>query len=188
MMRFLLILLLQFGFGWAHSQQLSFYRESLNFELDSLRFYVSGMYFIRNLSPQVQSTSIYYPYVYETEEIDSISIYNCNTMEYLEPFAGKKGHRFKLTIPASDSVLLHIKYNHKHNGKEATYILSTTQFWKHPFQVADYTLRVTNDIKINQLFMPADSSWKSLAYTYYYWKRFNYMPEHDFKLEFQTEK
>lgn len=188
MLRLHLFLVLQLALCITHAQQLSFYRESLNFELDSTRFYVSGMYFLRNESTKDLSTNIYYPYVYETEQIDSIAIYNCNTMEYISPFAGKKGHWFKLSIPASDSVVLHIKYQHQHNKHEATYILTTTQFWKHPFQVADYTLRVKDSIAIEKLFLPADTTWKQHGYQYFYWKRFDYMPEYDFKVEFQTKK
>jgi len=188
MKRFLSLLVVFFIAGNSFCQPLSFYRESLNFELDSSRFYISGMYFIRNLTNQDQSTGIYYPYIYETEIIDSISVYHCNTMQFIEPLPGKKGHQFNITIPASDSIILHIKYNHLHNQKDVTYILSTTKFWNHPFQMADYTLRIKEEVCIDKLFLPSDSTWKDNQYRYYFWKRYNYMPVSDFVVHFHLNK
>jgi hypothetical protein len=169
---------------YAQGQQLSFYRESLNFELDSTNFYVSGMYFLRNGDEKPVKTKIFYPYVYDTKLIDTLSVYNCNTMEYLRTFTGKKGHWFNLEVAASDSVLLHIKYNHKHNDTLVTYILLSTQYWKKPFNQADYTLRVMDVIEIEKLFLPVDTTWVESNYTYYQWRRCNYMPATDFTIDF----
>jgi len=166
------------------SQQLSFYRESLNFELDSSRFYVSGMYFIRNNADKAISTHLFYPYIYDTSVIDSISVYNCNTMQSLDVLEGKKGHRFNLAIPANDSAVLNIRYNHLHNHHSVTYILTSTRFWGRAFNEADYTLRVQKGIKPTQLFMSPDTLWSDNEYLYYYWKRFQFMPDKDFIVEF----
>ena len=174
-------------FGNLKSQQLTFYRESLNFELDSSHFYVSGMYFLRNNS-KPGKTKIYYPYIYSTDIIDTILVYNCNTMEYLDTFTGKKGHWFDLEIPANDSVVLHIKYSHVHNDSSVTYILLSTQYWKKPFIQADYTLRVKSGIEIKNLFLPVDTSWTEQSYQYYQWQRFNYMPKTDFIIDFNINQ
>jgi hypothetical protein len=177
----LLIALLPKGMG----QSLNFYRESLNFEIDSSHFYVSGMYFIRNQSDKVLETPIIYPYIYDTKIIDTISVYNCNTMQYLDVHKETKSHRFILKIPANDSVVLHIKYSHRHNRKDVTYILMTTHAWGRAFEQADYTLRVKSGIKIKQLFLPPDSTWSENNYTYYHWERNNFMPESDFNVTFE---
>jgi hypothetical protein len=167
------------------SQPLEFYQESLNFTLDTGKFTVSGMYFISNTGKKELTTTIYYPYVYPTGNIDTISVYNCNTMEYMPVFAGQKGHWFKLFVPEIDTVVLHIKYSHKHNDSLATYILTTTKYWKKPFQVADYTLRAARELKVNDLFEKPDTSWADSFYRYYYWMRHQYMPKKDFTVKFE---
>lgn len=173
--------------SYVQSQQLSFYREALNFELDSSRFYVSGMYFLKNSNNKPVQTKIFYPYIYDASTIDTISIYNCNTMEFIEPFKGKKGHWFNLNIPANDSVVLHIKYNHLHNDSTVTYILLSTQFWKKPFVQADYTLRVKEGVEVERLFLPIDTTWVETKYIYYSWQKFNYMPQTDFVINFKLK-
>jgi hypothetical protein len=80
-------------------------------------------------------------------------------------------------------VLLHIKYNHKHNDTLVTYILLSTQYWKKPFNQADYTLRVMDVIEIEKLFLPVDTTWVESNYTYYQWRRCNHMPATDFTID-----
>ncbi len=143
------------------------------------------MYFLRNSNNTDIETKIYYPYVYSTDIIDTIAIYNCNTMQNIKPFKGQKGHWFNVNIPAKDSVILHIKYKHKHNDSAATYILLSTQYWKKPFIKADYTLRVKNGIEVNKLFLPVDSTWQKNNYQYYYWQKFSYMPQSNFTVDFK---
>ncbi len=165
-------------------QSLQFYRESLNFELNDSCFYVSGMYFMRNTSNQNINTPIVYPYVYATDSIEGISVYNCNSMLPLETHEGNKSHWFTLQMNASDTAVLHIKYHHRHNKNNVTYILLTTKAWHRPFEQADYTLRVKKGIQVEQLFLPADKSWDEGEYTYYHWERRNYMPKTDFTVKF----
>ncbi|HAN00676.1 MAG TPA: hypothetical protein DCQ26_18940 [Marinilabiliales bacterium] len=167
------------------AQPLTFYRESLNFEIDSSHFYVSGMYFLRNPNTKPGTTRILYPYVYETSQIETISVVNLLTMKKLDVLPVKKGHSFQLQVPGNDSVVLHIKYSHQHDGTRATYILTTTKFWHRPFDEADYTLRVKKGIVVEKLFLPPDTTWIDLDYIYYHWKRRNFMPESDFTIEFR---
>ncbi len=182
--KYSLLIVMVLTIGYVNSQQLNFYSEALNFEIDSTHFYVSGMYFISNKNNKQGRTKIFYPYVYNTNIIDTISIYNCNTMEYIKPFKGKKGHWFNLAIPANDSVVLHIKYSHRHNDSTVTYILLSTQYWEKPFIKADYTLRVKTGITVNKLFLPVDTTWHKPPYQYYQWQKFNYMPKTDFIVNF----
>lgn len=180
-----LVILLILSVGTVQAQHLSFYREALNFSLDTEKFTVSGMYFLRNYADSDRETRLFYPYIYETDFIDTLSIYNCNSGVFEEAQKGKKGHWLPVKVPASDSVVLHIKYSHSLPKDSVTYILLSTKAWGKPFEQADYVLRVDKGIEVQKLFLPPDTVYVDSNYHYYQWQRKNFMPASDFTVYYK---
>jgi len=115
------------------------------------------------------------------------------TLVATEPLIGvdtqqsEKGAMFKLLIPPGGELAYRIAYGQKPVSGEATYIITTTQYWKKPFEFAKYSFSYPDDLSLDFISIPPDSTSISNEKTHQYWEMENFMPEVDFIFKF-TEK
>jgi len=171
----------------AFSQKISFFREDLGFRLSAEVFEVNGLYYFRNSTNQEVRQMLFYPFpdVEKFGEITYISVNNENDTTSLVATQSKHGTLFKLQIPPNGEVAYRIKYGQKNKGSTAKYIITTTQKWDKPFEVANYSLEFASEIRLDSISIPPDSVAKTTESTRFYWSRQNFMPVCDFDFFFR---
>jgi hypothetical protein len=98
-----------------------------------------------------------------------------------------KGSMFKLFIPPKGEVVYHISYGQKLVSNEAMYIITTTKHWDKPFKFAKYSFSFPDNVQINSVSIPPDSTASSARETIYYWERKGFMPDIDFIFKFSKK-
>jgi hypothetical protein len=188
-MKIRLILLISFLFLIIHaySQKISFFREDLGFRLSEEVFEVDGLYYFRNNTNLEVKQMLFYPFpdVEKFGEITYISVNKVNDTTPLVATQSKHGALFKLQIQPHGEVAYRIKYGQKNKGSTAKYIITTTQKWNKPFEVANYSLEFTGEIQLDSISIPPDSVAKTNESTRFYWSRRNFMPVCDFDFFFR---
>lgn len=96
----------------------------------------------------------------------------------------KKEIRFRLHIPANDSLSVNIYYSSK-SKKKNVYILTTTRFWGNPLEIAYYSLAIDTGINLKTLSLKPDSSSVMNGKQVYFWKKEKFLPEKDFVVEIE---
>lgn len=188
-MKIRLILLTSFLLFAIHgfTQKISFFREDLGFRLSRDVFEVDGLYYFRNNTSQEVRQMLFYPFpdVEKFGEITYISVNMENDTTPLVATQSKHGALFKLQIPPHGEVAYRIKYGQRNKGGTAKYIITTTQKWDKPFEVANYSLEFDNEIRFDSISIPPDSIVKTNESTRFYWSRQNFMPVCDFDFFFR---
>jgi len=186
MKRFFLIILISCSVQILCGQTLDFYREDLRFSLNSEYFLVEGDYFFRNNTSADVSQLMRYPFPDTSKygQVDSVfciaalSGEDCMIGEY-----NGKWIMFRVNIPAKDTGKYIIGYRQQTRGKEALYILTTTQKWGKPFEYVCYQLSV-NGLVVDSLSYIPDKVSMSGDTTLFYWEKRDFMPRRDFVVQF----
>jgi len=170
-------------------QRISFFKESLDFNLEENFFEVDGLYYFRNLTDREVKQMLFYPFpdVEKYGEIAYIEITRENDTLSMLATQSHNGSMFKVTIPPYGEEAYRIRYGQKLVSNEAMYIITTTQEWDLPFEKAIYTFTFPKSFTINSITIPPDSIETSADKTVYYWEREDFMPDVDFIFKF-TEK
>lgn len=176
-----------FLFAQAVAQKISFFREDLDFSLSQEIFEVNGLYFFRNNTSQEIRQILFYPFpdVAKFGEITYIRVNEENDTTPLVVTQSEHGALFKLQIPPNGEVAYRIQYGQKNNGNTAKYIITTTQKWENPFELANYTFVFPHSISLDSLSIPPDSVGTQNELTKYFWHRRNFMPVCDFDFFFR---
>lgn len=171
-------------------QRISFFREDLDFKLTKDIFEVDGLYYFRNLTDGELKQMLFYPFpdVEIYGKIAYIKINIENDTASLLATQSSKGSMFKVMIPPNGEVACRIRYGQKLISNEAMYIITTTQRWARPFEIANYSLTFPDNIKLDSISMPPDSISQPTGETKYYWKKEDFMPDVDFIFRFQSSK
>ena len=169
------------------SQKISFFREDLDFKLSNEVFEVDGLYYFRNNTNQEIRQMLFYPFpdVEKYGEIKYISITIENDTTSMLATQSAHGALFKVLIKSNEEVAYRIKYGQKVKGNAAKYIITTTQKWEKPFELADYSLKFPAQIVIDSISIAPDSVEKTPDFCKYYWLRYNFMPVCDFDIFFR---
>ncbi|MCX6233874.1 MAG: hypothetical protein NT175_04005 [Bacteroidetes bacterium] len=186
---FRLILILIFKLSLkVSSQEIEFFREDLTFQLDTTFFTVDGDYYFRNTSSHPEYMTFWYPISYPDRDfkLDSALIFDFTNNQYLKPAQRTdSGFFFKLNFSGREIKKVKIFYRQTHNGRNATYILTTTKYWKKPLEVANYSLITDKrSILIDSLSYQPDKSFMAGDNVIFEWKRKNLMPDKDFTFWF----
>ncbi|MFB6317860.1 hypothetical protein [Saccharicrinis sp. FJH54] len=162
-----------------------FFEEHIDFEIDAVRFSVNGIYSFYNAGPQDKLQPITFPFASDMDKIDSVRIINLNTGGLI-PFGRQiKAVSFMLIIPAGDTVDVNIFYRQKVSYIN-TYILTSTQAWGEPLKKAVYTLTNDADISIKSFSYLPDSSRISNNKQLYFWEMQDFMPTQDFEIRLDS--
>ncbi|MFB6340198.1 hypothetical protein ACE1ET_00670 [Saccharicrinis sp. FJH62] len=163
----------------------SFFEEHIDFEINAACFSVNGIYSFYNSGPQDKLQPITFPFASDMDKIDSVRIINLNTGGLI-PFAKQtKAVSFMLIIPAGDTVDVNIFYRQKTSDIN-TYILTSTQAWGEPLKNAVYTLSTDADIGIKSFSYLPDSSQISNKKQFYFWEMQDFMPKQDFEIRLDS--
>jgi hypothetical protein len=170
-------------------QKLSFYKEDLKFTLDTNSFVVDGLYYFSNSDSVKISQFIFYPFPTDQTlgDIDSAIVYDSTFKKRIEFSRSKdnKGISFPLTMEGYGFRRIRIYYRQNLKGNMAKYILETTKNWGKPLEIANYTLTVPENIKIDSLSYAADSSKIIDKKNIYFWSKKNFLPQKDFLIYFR---
>ncbi len=174
---------------WIFGQRISFFREDLDFKLTKDIFEVDGLYYFRNLTDVELKQMLFYPFpdVEKYGEIAYIQINIENDTASLLATQSPRGSMFKVIIPPNGEVACRIRYGQNLISNEAMYIITTTQRWARPFEIANYSLTFPNNIKLDSISMPPDSIGQSAVDTKCFWKREDFMPDVDFIFRFSEK-
>lgn len=189
MIRMLLSMVFYYFSGFCSGQSISFFREDINFTLEAGNFEVNGLYYFRNNSEKKIRQLLFYPFpdIQQYGKIGSIEIVRLgDTLSEIATLS-EKGSMYKLVIEPYEETIYHIVYNQILPSSQASYILTTTQQWRTPFEQANYTLKKPAYLVIDSLSIQPDSMLNNNDSTYYFWNRRNYMPEDDFNIWFSEK-
>lgn len=164
----------------SNSQNASFFKEDLTFRIEGDRFFVNGIYSLRN--KYISDNKIVLNYPFPTDTIytypDSLYIYNLNTGQEINNYIKKDdGVIFDVEI---DSITdLFISYQQQLKSNVARYILTTTKQWGAPFEIATYKLIYNDTLQIKSFSNKPDKQERFEDGIVYYWTKENFMPSKD---------
>ena len=175
---------------FANSQNISFYAEDLNFFLNEKSFEVDGLYYFRNNTDREIKLMLFYPFpdIAKYGNIDFIKIHIQGDTTSMLATQSAKGSLFKVKIPARGEIAYRINYRQKCKSNQAKYIITTTQQWNKPFELANYSLTFPESIIIDSISITPDSVFNLEGKHHYLWMRKNFMPMVDFEIEFSNNK
>jgi hypothetical protein len=189
-MKSLIITLFIFSIpSFATGQRISFFAEDLTFSLNEGIFEVDGLYYFRNLTDKEVKQMLFYPFpdMEKYGEIAYIRVSPQNDTTSMLATQSDKGAMFKLQIPPNEEIAYRISYGQKPVSGEATYIITTTQYWKKPFEFAKYSFSFHENITLNSISIQPDSIASISGKTCYYWDRESFMPEVDFIFQYSKK-
>lgn len=190
MIRFLLFIFLFFNIINVSSQNIEFYREDLTFKIEKNYFSVDGLYYFCNVTDKNQKINILYPFPADSTygNIDSIFVLLNDSIPIEFYKKENKGIFFYIKVNKYGTTKYRIKYRQKIKANKAEYILITTQSWKKPFEIVNYKLIVSNNIKITDISYKTDSIKNSATNTFYYWQKKDFMPDKNMIIKFEDNK
>ena len=182
------ICIILLGCSLVYGQRAKFIREDITIHLDGKRMFVEGYYWFVNPAPGPVDTEIFYPFPYRAgKAIDSVGVFDLNAGGRLvfkceEQF----GISFNLYIPPKDTTVLKIQYHQELNSDSAVYILRTTQGWAAPLTQAEFKLVTPGNLKIVEFPWPPDKTYNLDDQLIYYWRKNEFMPDHDLVVRFRN--
>ena len=149
MKKVILSSLFVFAITVVYSQQLSFYKEDLTFRIKNDTFYVSGNYYLKRKQISEKQTSLFYQVPTDSDyfPVDSACFFNITTNEIIQNIKKtSNGMIFPITI--QNETILFISYQQKLKSNKAKYILTTTRYWRKPFEEVTYKLITPVELEI----------------------------------------
>jgi hypothetical protein len=171
-----------------NAQRFEFYQETLVFEVSESEFGVNGFYFFKNRTQDTIRQFLLYPFpaVSESAEIVSIQSESLYPGGKEDGVAGwnQKGARIRLFILPFDTAVLNIRYKQSLADTQAEYILTSTQFWEQPLEVAVFEMNLPVSLKVDSLSYDADEMVFSEEGLMYTWRFMDFMPQRNFFVSF----
>ena len=167
-------------FSDLSAQSVAFFKEELTFKIEGDQFFVNGIYYFKCPRKSDSSLALYYPFPVDSSysEADSLYFFNITSEEEITDY--KKTQNGVLFYTGFDRITaVLVSYRQQFRSDHIRYILTTTQYWKRPLEVANYTLIVKSTTRIKSFSYPPDSSSKFGDTIVYYWKKKNFMPLED---------
>jgi len=184
-MKYVFTIILSFLFVMnLHAQRLSFISEFLTFELHAdSTFTTSGNYIMKNNTPDRDYFLLSYPFP-QDEYMGEVTHWDIKgNVENVRERKTSLGLRFKLAPGMQESFWA--TYTQKCLADSAKYIITTTQAWKKPLEIAEYTLIVDECFKVSALPFEPDRQWSADGKQYFFFLKENLMPEKDFVFRYE---
>jgi len=165
-----------------NAQIVDFFKEDLNFYLESDSFKVQGIYFFVNQSQNEYCGRLWYPL--PDSNISKVEVFN-DSFDKINCYLQKKlnwGVFIPLRIKASDSTFVIVRYGQKIQGKSVRYILTSTRQWENPLKEAHFQLVVGSNFKNVQFSIIPQLKKKIGKQNLYEWEFKNFYPTKDFLL------
>jgi hypothetical protein len=163
---------------------LSFDEEDITFEIRDSTFIVEGLYYFNSGTPK--QYPILYPF--PTDSIfgtpSDVTVTYINTGKSI-PFTMKKNASaivFSASIQGKTPIM--ISYRQRLKANKARYILLTTHYWDNPLKQVNYKLITQPDFTVKRFWERPDKEIELDNKKMYLWQKVNFMPAHDFEIEF----
>lgn len=177
MTRLVLILFCAIPINLLAQQELKFIGERIDFEINSYRFKINGIYYFANNSEQEIKQTILFPFSKNTDSITVKRVYNLTYSENLVYKELENAVTFKILVLPKDTVKINITYS-QNTVRKNIYILESTQTWGQALITADYSLSFDTSVQIDSLSLKPDF----LDDNVYYWKKQDFYPNENFKV------
>ena len=165
---------------------LTFEAEELNFYLENDLWEMDGLFHFANYDSLSTHKLIFFPVPSDSlclpPKIKAIAIQDSNGAEVTMLNQAKKGFTFLLSLPALSFCSLHLDYTQTLKSNYAKYIITTTNSWGRPLPYAKYTLHPGINVQIRSL----PFSVQKQEGRNYIWEFFDFAPEKEFEVTFQT--
>jgi hypothetical protein len=164
---------------------ISFFEEHIDFTLDNTYFTINGIYSFHNSANKEVSQPIIFPFADKASTIDSIRITNLSSGRKIKFDRLDSSVSFNFMLQPNDTVDLNIFYRQK-MADINKYIITSTQSWGKPLEIAVYSLTTANDLKIKSFSYAPDSVRVSKNKKIYYWNKHQFMPKFEFEITIET--
>jgi hypothetical protein len=168
--------------------ELRFYREDLHFTLTDSTFSVDGNYFLRNDSEKDLKQFLFYPFPQDSLYglVDTVFCENVSRPDSAKVVRwNQNGASLQITIPAQDTTVMRIYYNHKLKGGKAEYILETTAAWGKGFEQAYYDLTFPKTITVKSISYMPDELIETETHYKLIWIKKDFLPMENFVVEIE---
>ena len=147
-LKILLFILLFFSIMPA--QNLQFFRERIELNVNGATCTVNGFYYFKNESGKAVKHTLYYPFVVNDSlpYPDSISVSNYFNQKSIGFQKTKEAIRFSVSVPAKSIMAYKVTYRQQTPARKMEYILTTTKFWGKPFQIAEYLIILPDSLTL----------------------------------------
>lgn len=179
----MIFLLLVTAFLW--SGDLHFFREDLRFTLTDSSLSVDGDYYFRNNSERDLERILFYPFPQDSiyGEVGNSYAISQDSLDVLGKITAK-GSFFKVRIKAGEECYVRVGYTHQLLANQAEYILLTTRNWGMPFEVVNYSLKFSKELKVFDFSLLPDDLTEDDNYYYLTWYKEDFMPKTNFIVKF----
>ena len=166
---------------------ISFFEEHIDFNLDNKFFSINGIYSFYNNSDKIANQQIIFPFAARLNLIDTIRIIDLNSLKKIQFKLMDSAIYFDISLKPKDTLNVNIFYRQITSNKN-TYIITTTQKWGHPLDKAFYTLTAPNEMIINSFSYPPDSLYCNNDNKLYKWEKYHFSPKFDFDILINKSK
>lgn len=166
------------------SGPIRFVREYVTVELSPDRIHVSGLYHFRNDSADSVEQGIEYPFPIDRSHPypASVRVYD-ETGDEPRPMGflhGRSSVRWLMHFGPREERLVRVHYWQDIFEPSATYIVSSTQKWERPIELAEFEFRVPAGLGETRMSFTPDRSDVSGDTLVYYMRREDFLPDEDF--------
>lgn len=165
----------------AAEKSVLFFKEHIDFYLDSNFFSINGIYSFYNNTNGIVNKKIIFPFADNVSRIDSIRIIDLNILKKLNYIKMENAIYFEISIMPKDTLDINIYYRQKKSIKN-TYVLTTTQTWGKPLEEAIYTLTIPETLIVKSFSYKPDSMKFDEETILYTWKKQDFSPKLDFDI------
>lgn len=163
------------------AQVADFYKEELQFSVDSLWFRMQGDFYLAKRSATTREMQLSFPVPPGTMElIDSFKVYDYRLQLSLAYRRGNSEFIFTVPFDNNDSIVVNIQYRQKIQDSTLSYIITTVQDWLRPLKYASYSLIVPDYCTASHFSLPVDKCINIQNGKFYVWERHFFMPSVDF--------
>ncbi len=166
---------------------LDFFREDIEFELGSATFKVDGVYYFRNNSSREINRVLFYPIPVDSlygEAIETKAIALADSSDCLVKVQ-PNGFFFSIHLKPYQKGRFHLAYTQNLKGKQAEYILTSTQNWGKSLEEVNYQLSIPQNIKIDSISYLPDSLQTKQGKHIFHYHRIDFQPEKNMIIKFE---
>lgn len=178
MNKLLTILLLFATLGLGAQTEVSFVKEKIDFSISPSNFKVNGIYYFVNQTDHDKTQGIGFPFAQHADSVQILHVIDLQNLHSI-PFRPKDSAiYFSIHIPAKDTFMLGLAYSQP-TALHNEYVLKSTQSWGKPLEYADYSLELTEAVRLKQVNIPYDRKEEGI----YFWHKQQFYPNENIIFE-----
>ena len=174
------------------SNPVVFFREYVKVTPMPDRTHVSGLYYFRNDSDEPIEQGILYPFPVDSDHLYPRTI---RVWELEENGRRPMGflHRDRaiawlMRLEPREEAKVLVDYVQETTNPHAVYIVSSTQRWDDPLELAEFEFMIPPELTDVRLSFEPDTQFVRGDTTVYYMKRTEFMPDYDLTVEWRDER